>query len=227
MSKILQSISFCRWYQHISLRQFIWNFSKENEYDLKKLSMWLRGDKLSLNVEKTELFVFRRQNTKLNNSFKIKLDGKWLIPTTSVKYLGVLLDEHLTWSPQISHAQIKLNGAIGILIKLRYQVNIYILKMVYNHSIFGIIFFMPACFGSTKPIWNPPKQSIKKITFKSWYESTDPLCRGIKILKFKDLLRLSNRLFMCQLEQNKKLAASFLGLVYAKEKHNYNTRSAR
>ena len=32
---------------------------------------------------------------------------------------------------------------------------------------------------------------------------------------------------MCQLEQNKKLAATFPGLVYAKEKHNYNTRSAR
>ena len=32
---------------------------------------------------------------------------------------------------------------------------------------------------------------------------------------------------MCQLEQNKKLATTFPGLVYAKEKHNYNTRSAR
>ena len=32
---------------------------------------------------------------------------------------------------------------------------------------------------------------------------------------------------MCQLEQNKKLAATFTGLVYTKEKHNYNTRSAR
>ena len=32
---------------------------------------------------------------------------------------------------------------------------------------------------------------------------------------------------MCQLGQNKKLAATFSGLVYSKEKHNYNTRSAR
>ena len=47
--------------------------------------------------------MFRRQNTESKNSFKIKLDGARLFPTTSVKYLGVLLDEHLTWSPQISH----------------------------------------------------------------------------------------------------------------------------
>ena len=32
---------------------------------------------------------------------------------------------------------------------------------------------------------------------------------------------------MCPLEQNKKLAATFPGLIYAKEKHNHNTRSAR
>ena len=98
--------------------------------------MWLRANKLSLKIEKTELAVFRRQNTKLNNSFKIKLDGKRLFPTSSVKYLGVLLDEHLTWSPQISHVQIKLSGAIGILSKLIHQGNLDILKAVY-HSLFG------------------------------------------------------------------------------------------
>ena len=32
---------------------------------------------------------------------------------------------------------------------------------------------------------------------------------------------------MCQLEQNKKLTSTFPGLVYTKEKHNYNTRSTR
>ena len=98
--------------------------------------MWLRANKLSLNIEKIELVVFQRQNTKLNNSFKIKLDGKRLFPTSSVKYLGALLDEYLTWSPQISHAQMKLNRAIGILSKLRYQANIHVLKTVY-HSLFG------------------------------------------------------------------------------------------
>ena len=108
---------------------------KRMSYDLRKLSMWLRANKLPLNIEKTELVVFWRQNAKLNNFFKIKLDGR-LFPTGSVKYLGVLLDEHLTWSPQISHVQMKLSRAIGILSKLRYQANTDILKTVY-HSLFG------------------------------------------------------------------------------------------
>ena len=98
--------------------------------------MSLRANKLSLNVEKKELIVSQRQNTKLNNFFKIKLDRKRLFPTTSVKCLGVLLDEPLTWSPQISHVQMKLiNPAIRILNKLSYQANIHVLKTV-HHSLF-------------------------------------------------------------------------------------------
>ena len=110
--------------------------AKRMNHDLRKLSMWLRANKLSLNIEKTELVVFRRQNTKLSNSFKIKLDGKRLFPTNSVKYFGAHLDEHLTSSPQISYVHMKLNRVIGILSKLRYQANIYVLKTVY-HSLFG------------------------------------------------------------------------------------------
>ena len=32
--------------------------AKRMNYDLRKLSMWLRANKLSLNIEKTELVVF-------------------------------------------------------------------------------------------------------------------------------------------------------------------------
>ena len=53
----------------------------------------------SNNIERKGPAVFGRQNIKSNSSFKIKLDEKRPFPTTSVKYFGLLLDEHLTWSP--------------------------------------------------------------------------------------------------------------------------------
>ena len=94
--------------------------------------MWLKANKLFLNVERTELVVFQRQDTKLNNSFKIELVEKRLFPANSVKYPGVILDEHLTWPSQI----LKLKRAIVTLSKLRSQGNIHILKTVY-HFLFG------------------------------------------------------------------------------------------
>ena len=42
----------------------------------------------------------------------------WLTSLSTVKYLGVLLDDHLIWSKQINYVTAKPNQAIGILSKL-------------------------------------------------------------------------------------------------------------
>ena len=69
--------------------------SKQVNKDLSNLSNWLRVNKLSLNVKKTELVIFRPRKLKIDHNFKFKLDSKRLVPTNSFKYLGVLNDEHL------------------------------------------------------------------------------------------------------------------------------------
>ena len=78
--------------------------SKEVNKDFSNLSNWLRANKLSLNVKKTELVIFRPRKLKIDDSFKFKLDGKRLVPTHSVKYLGVLIDEHLLWNKPIAQS---------------------------------------------------------------------------------------------------------------------------
>ena len=58
-------------------------------------------NKQSLNIKKTKLALFRPKKLKLNHSFKFKIDGKRLIPIHSLKYLGILHDEHMSWNEQI------------------------------------------------------------------------------------------------------------------------------
>ena len=76
--------------------------SKQVNKDLSNLSNWLRANKLSLNVKKTELVIFRPRKLKIDHSFKFKLDGKRLVRTHSVKHLEVLIDEHLLWNKQVA-----------------------------------------------------------------------------------------------------------------------------
>ena len=106
--------------------------SKQVNKDLSNLSNWLRANKLSLNVKKTELVIFRPRKLKIDHSFKFKLDGKRLVPTHSVKYLGVLIDEHLLWNKQVAQIKMRLNRAIGMLSKLRINANFHILKTAYH-----------------------------------------------------------------------------------------------
>ena len=57
--------------------------------DLKYLGNWLKTNKISLRVKKTEMVTFKSKQKKFEDDLKIKLRGKRLYSTESVKYLGV------------------------------------------------------------------------------------------------------------------------------------------
>ena len=56
------------------------------------------------------------------------------------------------------------------------------------------------------------------------HDSANPIYKELNIIKFKDPIYLQNCLLMIQTENNKRLAASFSGLKYYGENHNYTTR---
>ena len=68
---------------------------------------------------------------KLNFDFKLKLNGKRLYLTESVKYLRNKIDENLTRNDHINDNAIKPNRANAVLFKVREFVNIKILKSIY------------------------------------------------------------------------------------------------
>ena len=76
--------------------------------DLKDLTNWLNGNKISLNVSKTELIIFKPKRKPLDFNMKIKLNGKRLYPTDSVKYLGVKIDSKLNWKSHVNVTATKL-----------------------------------------------------------------------------------------------------------------------
>ena len=82
------------------------SINKQGNYDLKNLSNWLKANKISLNVGKTELVLFTSSKKKLDCNLKIKLNGKRLYETDSAKYLGIQIDKRLTWKQHINRVVI-------------------------------------------------------------------------------------------------------------------------
>ena len=92
-------------------------------------------------------------------SLKLKLNGKRLYPTKSVKYLGINIDENLNWKQQISDIAIKLNKENGILSKLRHFIDRKALKSTYD-----AIFEPHLCYYSL--VWARSSSSIKRLFCK-------------------------------------------------------------
>ena len=91
--------------------------------DLKFLCTWLRANKISLNASKTELIIFRDPKKKSTHEIKIKINGKKLMPSKFVKYLGIYIDCHLNWKSHLTEISSKLSRANGMLCKIRHFVN--------------------------------------------------------------------------------------------------------
>ena len=77
------------------------------------------------------MVIFKSNQKKFEGDLKIRLCGKRLYPTESVKYLGVKMDTNLSWQYHVNDLFIKLNRANALLFKMRKRVSLKTLKSIY------------------------------------------------------------------------------------------------
>jgi hypothetical protein len=77
-------------------------YSKTN-YDSDSLYDWLKANKLSLNINKTNyMLLTTNTNTQPNQTInQIKIGNEKVLHKSSVKFLGLEIDEKLNWHEQI------------------------------------------------------------------------------------------------------------------------------
>ncbi len=68
---------------------------------LENISAWMKEHHLQLNLAKTELFVFPATPT-LQHDFRIQLGSSTITPSASVRNLGVIFDDQLTFKEHIA-----------------------------------------------------------------------------------------------------------------------------
>ena len=66
-------------------------------HDLALLVQWLRANKISLNTSKTEIIIFRPKHKIITKHLNFRMSGEKINLSATVKYLGVILREHLEW----------------------------------------------------------------------------------------------------------------------------------
>ena len=118
-----QAIKFCKVHHFaddtnlLYLGKSIKKLNKLVNIDLKNLLYWLNANKISLNVKKTELVIFKSKQKQFDGEIKLKLSHKRLFPTDSVKYLGDKIDGNLPWKSHIDYLSVKLSRANALIFK--------------------------------------------------------------------------------------------------------------
>ena len=183
------------------------NMGSKINSDLKRLVDWLNGNRLSLNVSKTEFIIFRHPNKKIHFDLKIRINGKRLVPSNHIKYLGLLIDDHLSWKAHINDLSNKLSRANSMLAKIRYYVDKTTLRSIYfaifsSHLTYSCIVWGQSGNPRLKRICSLQRISARILCFAPFRSPTDSLFPRLNILKFSDLITIINCLFVFDFIKN-------------------------
>ena len=105
-------------------------FLKVND-ELQKINEWFISKKLSLNVKKTKYSFFHKPTKTDDISLvlpKLNINNREIARTESIKFLGIFLDENLSWKTHIKYIKNKISKNIGISFKAS-PAGIYLLKV--------------------------------------------------------------------------------------------------
>ena len=83
------------------------NLNDKINSELRKVSIWFKLNKLSLNVKKTNFVIFTNNKfKKLSQPFKVNIDGINVEQVTEAKFLGIIVTENLSWDSHIKTIKI-------------------------------------------------------------------------------------------------------------------------
>ena len=170
------------------------SMNKQVNQDLKNVTNWLNANKICLNFIKIEVVLFKSPRKRTHVPLKLKLNGKRLYPISSMKYLGINIDENLNWKQHVSDIAIKLNKANGILSKLRHFIDRKTLKSIYHaifepHLNYSLVWTQNS--NSIKRLFVLQKKSLRIIYFLNHNAHTFPLFIELNILKLPDKIASS------------------------------------
>ena len=170
--------------------------------ELGNVNEWLKVNKLSLNIKKSNFVIFRPRQKNIPFIPRIRIFD----PVTNtcanlemkdyVKYLGLMIDSNLSWKYHIEAICHKISKSVGIIAKIRHYVPRRVLLSIYNSLIVPYITYGVCAWGNCaltfqRKIVNLQKRALRLIYFSKSREHAVPFflksnCLPLPSLFFRD-----------------------------------------
>ena len=160
--------------------------------ELKQLGLWFRANKLSLNVNKTNFIMFN--NTKqLRTDVHIVTNGINIEQVTNTKFLGVTIDENLTWREHIKMVETKVSKSIAVLYKTMHVLDCQALHILYQSLVEPHMSYY-IYMSRLKKLFLLQKKAIRIIDNLNYHDHTSVFFHSSTILKLHDFVTLARNM---------------------------------
>ncbi len=104
--------------------------------ELININVWLKCNRLSLNISKCTYIIFHTHQRKINPSY-LKINDNVVDRVKEFNFIGLTLDENLNWKSHINIISNKISKSMGVLNKLKYCLPINAKRLIYNSNTFS------------------------------------------------------------------------------------------
>ena len=213
---------------HRSLKYLKWCV----ETDMANLADWFRANKLTLNVGKTVMLLFRATNCN-NVSEYIEIDNMKLYESECTKFLGVWIDNKLNWKKHTTLLinKIKRNSTLLKNTKALFTKNT--LKLIYYSHIHSHLTYGINVWGGmvSKETLNKIQRALNKCLLLVNKKNDPGVQKNETFLSVTNLIRLEHLKLSYRL-LNKTLPPKIISLLTTDQKnksltklHSYSTRN--
>ena len=123
------------------------------QQDLHNIDQWMIANNLSINASKTKCMLFRSTKSKTPPSVQsISLKKLDIEQVSTLKLLGVCINEHLTWSIRAKHVLNKLRSGLAAVRRVKPFLNQGTLITLYHSLMASHLQYCISswCYGTTK-----------------------------------------------------------------------------
>ena len=111
--------------------------------ELAGVDNWLKTNRLSLNVSKTSYIIISNQK----NSLDIKIRETILMKVSTVKFLGITLDENLSFKDHVNKVTSNISKSIGVMRRLHCQLPANVVIKLYYSLVYSLLTYALLAWG--------------------------------------------------------------------------------
>ena len=203
--------------------------------ELAKVGDWLDANKLSLNTSKSNFVIFHPYQRKLDYIVHLKIYNNDLKKSVSleqktfVKYLGILIDNNLSWKYHIDYISSKVSKGIGIIARLRHLVPFATLLNIYRSLIepyisYGLIAWGQAANTHLNKVLILQKRALRLMYFADSKSHSAPLFVNSRILPITMLYSHLVSSLMHDIDNHRAPSNISMLFIHSEQVHHHFTR---
>ena len=203
--------------------------SGKNPGDLVKIMNEEMTNKLSLNLKKTHFMIFRKRRGQIALSNNLVIDDVVINRTNHIKFLGVMVDQHLTFESHVRYIKGKISRGIGILYKAKRLLQASSLLTLYYSFVYPYFTYCITVWGNTystvlDPLIKCQKRAVRIVHGAGKYDHTYPIFQSLQILNLRKLYIYSVQIFLYKYRQQKLPGVFCNFFTVASTIHEHQTR---